>query len=270
MTQLAVPYISQIEEGRPNNDCGPACALMVARAYGWAQDTTIDDLYRWHNLPDTGLAVSTIMNVLDGLFVPCHRETASLGRLRALLDEGHPAILLVDYAPVMKAGLHQFAIKGGHFVVATGHGPGYVTVHDPYQTDARGAHVRWPEAVLDAAWRPHGQYNYTLIAPDEPLGSEKGDAMADVVKARAAIEAAHSKLVEALEALEGDAPTPPPGPVLEVYNTGRDSLRVRSAPNGTVIGGLRPGQRVRELERRDGWVRHDAGGWSSAAYLRPT
>src|SRR5690606_23424723 len=138
------------------------------------------------------------------------------------------------------------------------------------QTDARGAHVRWPEAVLDAAWRPHGQYNYTLIAPDEPLGSEKGDAMADVVKARGAIEAAHRTLVQALGAVQGDAPAPPPGPVLEVYNTGRDSLRVRSAPNGTVIGGLRPGQRVRELERRDGWVRHDAGGWSSAAYLRPT
>src|SRR5690606_23835874 len=267
---LPVPYISQVDEGRPINDCGPACALMVARAYGHALGTSIDDLYRWHNLPDTGLAVSTIMNVLDGLFVPCHRETAGLARLRALLDEGHPAILLVDYAPVMAANLHQFAIKGGHFVVATGHGPGYVTVHDPYQTDARGAHVRWPEAVLDAAWCPHGQYNYTAIVPDEPLGSEEGDVMADIEKARVKIEEAHAALTAAMAALEGGAPAPPAGPLLEVFNTGGDSLRVRSAPNGTVIGGLRPGQRVRELERRDGWVRHDAGGWSSAAYLRPT
>ena len=181
MTTLPVPYISQIDEGRPINDCGPASALMVARAYGKALDTSIDDLYARHGWADGPLAVSTIMQLLADLGVPCHRETASLARLRALLDEGHPAILLVDYGPVMAAGLHQFSIRGGHFVVATGYGPGYVTVHDPYQTGARGAHVRWPEAVLDTAWRPHGQYNYTLIAPDEPLGSEKGDVMADIV-----------------------------------------------------------------------------------------
>ena len=268
---LPIPYISQRDEGRPINDCGPACALMVARGYGHALDTSIDDLYARHGWADGPLAVSTIMLLLASLGVPCHRATGSLAQLRRWIDERTPPILLVDYGPVMAAGLHQFAIKGGHFVVATGHGPGYVTVHDPYQTDARGAHVRWPEAVLDAAWRPHGQYNYTAIVPDEPLagGDEEEEAM-DIQKARAAIEAAHANLVQALEALEGDAPTPPPGPVLEVFNTGRDSLRVRSAPNGTVIGGLSPGQRVRELERRDGWVRHDAGGWSSAAYLRPT
>ena len=270
MTTLPVPYISQIDEGRPINDCGPASALMVARAYGKAHDTSIDDLYARHKLADAPLLVSTIMQLLADLGVPCHRETAGLARLRALLDEGHPAILLVDYAPVMAANLHQFAIKGGHFVVATGYGSGYVTVHDPYQTGARGAHVRWPEAVLDAAWRPHGQYNYTAIVPDETLaGGDEEEAM-DIQKARAAIEAAHANLVQALEALEGDAPAPSPGPVLEVYNTGGATLRVRSAPNGTVIGALMPGQRVRELERRDGWVRHDAGGWSSAAYLRPT
>lgn len=272
MTTLPVPYISQIDEGRPINDCGPASALMVARAYGKALDTSIDDLYARHGWADVPLAVSTIMNVLDGLFVPCHRETASLARLRALLDEGHPVILLVDYGPVMAAGLHQFSIRGGHFVVATGHGPGYFTVHDPYQTDARGAHVRWPEAVLDAAWRPHGQYNYTAIVPDEPLvGGDEEEAM-DIQKARAAIEAAHANLVQALEALTDDAPTPmpSPGPVLEVFNTGGATLRVRETPNGRIIGALMPGQRVRELERRDGWVRHDAGGWSHGDYLRPT
>jgi len=272
VTTLPVPYISQIDEGRPINDCGPACALMVARAYGKAHDTSIDDLYARHKLADAPLLVSTIMQLLSSLGVPCHRETASLARLRALLDEGHPAILLVDYGPVMAAGLHQFSIRGGHFVVATGHGPGYVTVHDPYQTDARGAHVRWPEAVLDAAWRPHGQYNYTAIVPDEPLGSKEGDVMADIEKARVKIQEAHAALTAAMEALTDDTPTPmpEPGPVLEVFNTGGATLRVRSAPNGPIIGALRPGQRVRELERRDGWVRHDAGGWSSAAYLRPT
>ena len=270
MTTLPVPYISQIDEGRPINDCGPASALMVARAYGKAHDTSIDDLYARHKLADAPLLVSTIMQLLADLGVPCHRETAGLARLRALLDEGHPAILLVDYAPVMAANLHQFAIKGGHFVVATGYGPGYVTVHDPYQTGARGAHVRWPEAVLDAAWRPHGQYNYTAIVPSIALPG--GEMAVDIAAAQQKIREAHAALTAAMEALTDDAPTPmpPPGPVLEVYNTGGATLRVRSVPNGPIIGALMPGQRVRELERRDGWVRHDAGGWSHGDYLRPT
>jgi len=257
VTTLPVPYISQIDEGRPINDCGPACALMVARGYGHALDTSIDDLYARHGWADVPLAVSTIMQLLSSLGVPCHRATGSLAQLRRWIDERTPPILLVD-------------LYGGHFVVATGYGSGYVTVHDPYQTGARGAHVRWPEAVLDAAWRPHGQYNYTAIVPSIALPG--GEMAVDIAKARAAIEAAHSKLVEALETLTDDAPTPmpEPGPVLEVFNTGGATLRVRSAPNGTVIGALRPGQRVRELERRDGWVRHDAGGWSHGDYLRPT
>ena len=258
MSTLPVPYISQIDEGRlAINDCGPACALMVARAYGKALDTSIDDLYARHGWADGPLAVSTIMQLLSSLGVPCHRATGSLAQLRRWIDERTPPILLVD-------------LYGGHFVVATGHHDGGFTMHDPYQTDARGAHVRWPEAVLDAAWRPHGQYNYTAIVPSIALPG--GEMAVDVATAQQKIQEAHAALTAAMEALTDDAPTPmpSPGPVLEVYNTGGATLRVRETPNGRIIGALMPGQRVRELERRDGWVRHDAGGWSSAAYLRPT
>jgi len=254
---LPIPYISQRDEGRPINDCGPACALMVARGYGKAHATSIDDLYRWHNLPDTGLAVSTIMRLLSSLGVPCHRATGSLAQLRRWIDERTPPILLVD-------------LYGGHFVVATGYHDGGFTMHDPYWRGDAGAHITISDAEMARIWGPHGQYNWTAIVPSITLPG--GEMAVDIAKARAAIEAAHSKLVEALEALEGDAPTPmpEPGPVLEVYNTGGATLRVRSAPNGTIIGALKPGQRVRELERRDGWVRHDAGGWSHGYYLRPT
>ena len=256
MSTLPIPYISQRDEGRPINDCGPACALMVARGYGHALDTSIDDLYRWHNLPDTGLAVSTIMRLLSSLGVPCHRATGSLAQLRRWIDERTPPILLVD-------------LYGGHFVVATGYHDGGFTMHDPYWFGDDGAHITISDTEMARIWGPHGnQYNWTAIVPASPLG----DDMADIQKARAAIEAAHANLVQALEALEGDAPPPmpSPGPVLEVYGTGGATLRVRSAPNGPIIGALMPGQRVRELERRDGWVRHDAGGWSHGDYLRPT
>ena len=258
MSVLPVPYISQIDEGRlAINDCGPACALMVARAYGKALDTSIDDLYRRHNLPDTGLAVSTIMLLLAS-GVPCHRATGSLAQLRRWIDERTPPILLVD-------------LYGGHFVVATGYHDGGFTMHDPYWRGDAGAHITISDAEMARIWGTHGdQYDWTAIVPNEPLGSEEGDVMADIEKARVKIEEARAALTAALEALEGDAPTPTPGPVLEVYNTGGATLRVRETPNGPIIGALMPGQRVRELERRDGWVRHDAGGWSHGDYLRPT
>jgi uncharacterized protein YgiM (DUF1202 family) len=52
-----------------------------------------------------------------------------------------------------------------------------------------------------------------------------------------------------------------------------EPLNVRNAPvNGAVIGGLRDGQRVTVLERKDLWARimTDSGltGWSSEQYLK--
>ena len=257
MTTLPVPYISQIDEGRPINDCGPACALMVARAYGKALDTSIDDLYARHGWADRPLAVSTIMQLLSSLGVPCHRATGSLAQLRRWIDERTPPILLVD-------------LYGGHFVVATGYHDGGFTMHDPYWRGDAGAHITISDAEMARIWGPHGQYNWTAIVPSITLPG--GEMAVDIAAAQQKIREAHAALTAAMEALTDDAPTPmpEPGPVLEVYNTGGATLRVRSAPNGTIIGALRPGQRVRELERRDGWVRHDAGGWSHGDYLRPT
>ena len=256
MSVLPVPYISQVDEGRPINDCGPACALMVARAYGKALDTSIDDLYARHGWADGALAVSTIMRLLASLGVPCHRATGSLAQLRRWIDERTPPILLVD-------------LYGGHFVVATGYHDGGFTMHDPYWRGDAGAHITISDAEMARIWGTHGdQYNWTTIVPSITLPG--GEMAVDIAKARAAIEAAHSKLVEALEALEGDAPAPSPGPVLEVYGTGGATLRVRETPNGRIIGALMPGQRVRELERQGAWVRHSGGGWSHGDYLRPT
>lgn len=251
---LPVPYISQIDEGRlAINDCGPASALMVARAYGHALGTSIDDLYRRYGWPDAGLYVSTIMGLLRDLGVPNSYRRGSLPVLRGWLDAGLPPILLVD-------------LYGGHFVVATGYHAGGFTMHDPYWRGDAGRHITISDADMERIWGPHGQYHYTAIVPASPLG----DDMADIQTIKAALAAMQVELDRANAALGDSQGGPSPGPVLEVYGTGSDSLRVRSAPNGTIIGALRPGQRVRELERRDGWVRHDAGGWSSAAYLRPT
>lgn len=272
MRLLDIPYISQVDEGRlAINDCGPASALMVARAYGFALGTSIDDLYRAHGYPDTGLYVSTIMALLASLGVPNVYVQGDLTKLRGWLDQRRPPILLVDYDPIERAGLHQF-YASGHFVVATGHDANGFYVHDPYMTGDRGAYIYWPASVLDEAWRPHGQYNYTAILPAEPL-NEEGDDMADLNAVKTALRAAQTRIAEALAELGDGSPAPAPAPtpvILEVFGVGTATLRVRSGPgtNYSIIGALRAGQRVTQLEERSGWVRHQYG-WSSRTYLRP-
>ncbi|HMN10899.1 MAG TPA: cysteine peptidase family C39 domain-containing protein [Bellilinea sp.] len=258
MMRLPVPYISQIDEGRlAINDCGPACALMVARAYGRALNTGIDDLYRRYGWADKGLYVSTIQTLLSNLGVSCTRIQGNLQKLDGWVQAGFPAILLID-------------LYGGHFAVATGLTADGYLIHDPYRRGAEGAYMEIPDARMEALWGPHGQYNYTAIVPDKPLLGEEGDNMADLNKARQHLAAARASIDAATAALQGEAPAPAPpaGQTLEVYNAA-NGLRIRQTPNGVIVGALRNGQRVHELERRDGWVRHDAGGWSSAAYLRP-
>lgn len=269
MTILPIPYISQIASGRPANDCGPACALMVARAYGLARNTTIDDVYAQYGLPDEPLSVNRVMGILRDLGVACHRETGNLGQLRNWLDARTPPILLVD-------------LYGGHFAVATGYSGTSYTIHDPYKAGVAGRNNVYTTASLEAMWGPHSQYNYTAIVPAEALGGS-----VDIDGARTQIEAAQGalddlwaayliadgKLDAALLALEGE-PEPPAPPddmgEYEVYGTNNQSLFVRDAPGGAAVGRLWPGDVVTVYEESGAWLRHSGGGWSHGDYLRPT
>lgn len=224
---LPVPYISQIDEGRlAINDCGPASALMVARAYGHALGTSIDDLYRRYGWPDAGLYVSTIMGLLRDLGVPNSYRRGSLPVLRGWLDAGLPPILLVD-------------LYGGHFVVATGYHAGGFTMHDPYWRGDAGRHITISDADMERIWGPHGQYHYTAIVPASPL---TGDDMADINAAKAALQAAQAEIGKALAAL-GDAQGGPQAVTV------RKAVNFRSQPNTTsaVRRLMQPGEQLAKL-----------------------
>lgn len=198
MRTLNIPYVSQIDEGRPINDCGPASALMVARAYGLARDTSIDALYRQYGWPDTGLAVSTIASLLEeiGVAVVVSRGGGGLNKLRAFIEAGFPPILLVDW-------------YGGHFMVGTAWVEGGFLVHDSNRRGDEGKNIYVPDDDMETIWEPHGQYNYTAIVPKTPLATGENDVV-DKDAVLAEINKAHAALTAAAALLEANAPAPEP------------------------------------------------------------
>ncbi len=76
-----------------------------------------------------------------------------------------------------------------------------------------------------------------------------------------------------VSALEKGSPVPPtPPPMTDLYATcAASSLNVRSGPGTSypAVGYLVYGQRVRVLERKDGWARIESpAGWCSEKYLK--
>src|SRR6266508_253748 len=70
---LSVPYVSQEVQGalRVHNDCGPACAAMLLRAYHPNSSTNVDDLFLRVSKADNFLNVSQLKSILvsEGLDV---------------------------------------------------------------------------------------------------------------------------------------------------------------------------------------------------------
>lgn len=226
IVHLLLRYISQIESGKPNNDCGPACIIMLLYAYLKAVTQTIDGLYAAYGLPDEGLAVSTIAAILADQGVPNERDTGSLPDLRQWIDERRPPVLLIDYSPIHEASLNQIEYHGGHYVVVTGYDAGGFTVHDPYGWGTSLAHKYWPNAVMDDAWGTHGQYNYTAIVPAGGIELYSDPVQEDEM-------AGYREYLEQIQSLVEEAlgPVAEPAPEMDVYQvTATDGLYLRQGP----------------------------------------
>lgn len=156
--RLVVPYISQREPGATYspNDCGPTCVAMIVGSRG--VNVTPDQIYQDTYLSGSGLiSVTDLQNVSAMYGVPMQRKNGyDLNGLRVSLDEGKPAILLIDYAPVMRAGLNESPINVLHFVVVVGYNDRGFLIHDPYWRGTGGAYREWPDEVVSAAWIPQG------------------------------------------------------------------------------------------------------------------
>jgi hypothetical protein len=168
-TTLEVPYVTQKDPataGYSINDCGPACVAMMARAIG--KSLTPDQIYRdAHITTKGGLYVWQVQKAanLYGLNLQYHDKSSdsSLSALKRWVDEGRPALVLVNYTPIMQAGLHQSTIIGGHYVVVVGYDDNTMHVHDPYWNGTGGAYRKWPIPVFNNAWYQYGTV-YTRIA----------------------------------------------------------------------------------------------------------
>jgi len=164
-TKLLVPYKSQVgpNAGYSHNDCGPACVAMMLAAAG--TDVTIDSMYTngpAANLLQTGLvAVQTLVQLAAAYGVTLKRHNASSGLtldgLRQFIDEGRPALMLIDYRPIVVAGLNSITTTGyfGHFAVAVGYEGDDFLIHDPYHKQEKGGYFVWSSEVLESCWN-HG------------------------------------------------------------------------------------------------------------------
>jgi len=171
-TILKVKYVSQKDKataGYSINDCGPACVAMMAQTIG--VNVTPDQIYKDAKITTRGPIAVYYIKVAGNLYnlnLGRHDNSSgmSLTRLKEFLDGGRPALVLVDYYPVMRAGLHESRINGGHFVVAVGYDDNYIYVHDPYWDGEGGAFRKWPIPVWNESWFQYGtQYQRICLVP---------------------------------------------------------------------------------------------------------
>lgn len=175
-TKHPVPYVSQrTDTARFSiNDCGIAAADSMIQAYTDLRPT-VDEIYRKIRIFELGaLAVSTVKLAMEayGLNIIRRdwRNNIDQHYLKDILNYGHPFVVLVDYRPVMAAGIYQYPIYGGHFVTVVGYDHENFIVHDPYWDFNGGAYIKWPNAVFERAWnQPGTQYARIILLNREPL-----------------------------------------------------------------------------------------------------
>jgi len=166
---LPVPFVPQQGAGADlsPNDCGPACSLMLLRAYGKASGVTVDRLTR-----DMGAESGRYTTIAENVRAMQKHglQTASTNALNVsglltFLSSGKPVIALVNYQHIVPFG-RRFA----HFVVVTGCHVAcdslFFTVHDPLQDRS---HTVSSDNMLRALSDPVKNLPYQGVVPNEAL-----------------------------------------------------------------------------------------------------
>ena len=131
---IPVPYISQVTGAPRRNDCGPACALMLARWVGHGQTETVTSLSLRFDTAQDGTTAANLQAALVYMgLTPVPGET------------GYPRIQLVVYSRLPKR--HDLSYSGLHWIVRLDD----THYHDPYWPGEAGANIETTKAVLDAA-----------------------------------------------------------------------------------------------------------------------
>jgi len=132
---VVVPFVGQIGLGADAhlNDCGPACALMVARAQGRLLDMSVDQAY---DLVAPAGDKYTSWNQLKQIMEYAGIDAAvqhdlRIGELFEMLVDGRPPICLVNYGVIKPYSHYPGVFTGAHFVVLVDMNPGTAIIHDP-------------------------------------------------------------------------------------------------------------------------------------------
>ncbi|MFL7837831.1 MAG: C39 family peptidase [Candidatus Promineifilaceae bacterium] len=179
MIKLSVPYRSQWADDAVNHnaDCGPTCVAMILNYRGVPM--TPDGVYDFIDEPKGPEDYTTFSELIlaaraNGVKLNWRQydnRQEAFANLRANLDAGNPAIVLVKYLPWKSVLGNEFDF--GHFVVAVGYDDaasltpgaslpgaaddtGHIFMHDPlfglWVTAEKGAQIAMPDDLFAAGW----------------------------------------------------------------------------------------------------------------------
>jgi len=175
--RLNVPYASQLapDAMKYNNDCGAASADMLIEYFSGLK-VTPDELYEKITKTDRYLYANELKTLLQGYHIPSFwKEGLGLSDLKAAIDAGRPMTVLVNYGPLVDAGVTEKTnFRGGHFMNVIGYGNGQVIVHDPYQLDG-GAGLVLDERLFMNSWQSCHYQNNPNGGAVIPMISRDGD-----------------------------------------------------------------------------------------------
>lgn len=152
---LPVPYRSQWDDDASgsNNDCGPASIAMVDNFFGGK--VTTDDILINLGYPKGLIGFDQMFSAIKQLgYTYTYFDDGSVEKLKGLIDQGYPVIILVHYGRLQSTQDKLF--KGGHFMCVTGYRPDdsfYVNdpdFKDPFRHD--GDHHVYTRDEIVNAW----------------------------------------------------------------------------------------------------------------------
>ncbi len=132
---LSVPWLSQLgpDGGYASGDCGPACLAMWLRFLGW--DVTVDNVSQ-HTGLERGYRYSMPAHIIHAARhwdVNLYwRRFLTIDDIKAEIDAGQPAIVLVHYAALPDHVRFDKSYTAGHWILVTGYSSTAIAYLDPY------------------------------------------------------------------------------------------------------------------------------------------
>lgn len=155
MKNLQVLYKSQwdADAGGTNNDCGPCAVAQILNFYG--EQVTTNDVFKRTAAGAGLISWQQLINAISFFgYTPVLERNSNLDRVRELINQDTPPILLVHYGSLKSTQDKNF--KGGHFFAIVGcHDGGFYVNDSNFKGPQRseGDHHNYETAEIDKAWK---------------------------------------------------------------------------------------------------------------------